>query len=106
MGEENSFCPIVNAMKLLGGKWKLPILFRLMGGQTRFSALASLIPDVSRKVLSEQLKQMEKDGLVHRKQFDQNPPKVEYSLTQHAQKLKPILEDLCRWNKSSMNPPE
>jgi DNA-binding HxlR family transcriptional regulator len=49
---------------------------------------------------------MEKDGLVHRKQFDQNPPKVEYSLTQHAQKLKPILEDLCRWNKSSMNPPE
>jgi DNA-binding HxlR family transcriptional regulator len=77
-----------------------------MGGQTRFSALASLIPDVSRKVLSEQLKQMEKDGLVHRKQFDQNPPKVEYSLTQHAQKLKPILEDLCRWNKSSMNPPE
>ena len=106
MGEENSCCPIVNAMKLLGGKWKLHILFRLMGGQTRFSALASLIHDVSRKVLSEQLKQMEKDGLVHRKQFDQNPPKVEYSLTQHAQKLKPILEDLCRWNKSSMNPPE
>jgi DNA-binding HxlR family transcriptional regulator len=76
MGEENSCCPIVKAMKLLGGKWKLPILFRLMGGQTRFSALASLIPDVSRKVLSEQLKQMEKDGLVHRKQFDQTHQKL------------------------------
>ena len=72
----------------------------------RFSALASLIPDVSREVLSEQLKQMEKDGLVHRKQFDQNPPKVEYYLTKHTQKLKPILNDLCRWNKSSKNPPE
>ena len=61
---------------------------------------------VSKLLRLRQLKQMEKDGLVHRKQFDESPPKVEYSLTQHAQKLKPILEDLCRWNKSSMNPPE
>jgi DNA-binding HxlR family transcriptional regulator len=66
--------------------------------------LASLIPNLSRKVLSEQLKQMEKDGLVHREEFDQSPPKVEYSLTKQARKLKPILEDLCQWNKSTTNP--
>ena len=94
-------CPIVNAMKILGGKWKLPILFRLMSGQKRFSTLANLIPSVSRKVLSDQLKQMEKDGLVVRREFQESPPKVEYSLTRRAKKLKPILEDLSDWNKSS-----
>ena len=104
MSLEKPFCPIVNAMKILGGKWKLPILFRLMSGQMRFSTLASLIPNLSRKVLSDQLKQMEKDGLVHREEFDQSPPKVEYSLTKQARKLKPILEDLCQWNKSTTNP--
>tara|TARA_A200000113_G_scaffold224161_2_gene241397 strand:+ start:534 stop:854 length:321 start_codon:yes stop_codon:yes gene_type:complete len=98
------FCPIVNAMKILGGKWKLPILFQLMSGQMRFSTLASSIPNLSRKVLSEQLKQMEKDGLVLREEFDQSPPKVEYSLTKHARKLKPILEYLYQWNKPALNP--
>ena len=97
----DSSCPIVNAMKILGGKWKLPILFRLMSGQKRFSTLSTLIPSVSRKVLSDQLKQMEKDGLVVRKRFEESPPKVEYSLTFRAKKLQPILEDLSDWNKSS-----
>ena len=72
-----------------------------MSGQKRFSTLANLIPSVSRKVLSDQLKQMEKDGLVVRREFQESPPKVEYSLTRRAKKLKPILEDLSNWNKSS-----
>ena len=65
----------------------------------RFSALSELIPTLSRKVLSDQLKQMEKDGLVIRKKYSQIPPKVEYSLTQHAIKLRPIIEFLSGWNK-------
>ena len=65
----------------------------------RFSALSELIPTLSRKVLSDQLKQMEKDGLVIRKKYSQIPPKVEYSLTKHAIKLRPIIEFLSGWNK-------
>jgi|TARA_A100001011_G_scaffold269912_1_gene279160 DNA-binding HxlR family transcriptional regulator len=86
-------------MKILGGKWKLPILHRLMDGKMRFSALSELIPSLSRKVLSDQLKQLEKDGLVIRKKYSQIPPKVEYSLTNQAIKLKPIIEFLSVWNK-------
>jgi len=97
--KKTSSCHITNVMKILGGKWKLPILHRLMDGKMRFSALSELIPSLSRKVLSDQLKQLEKDGLVIRKKYSQIPPKVEYSLTNQAIKLKPIIEFLSVWNK-------
>ena len=97
--KKTSSCHITNVMKILGGKWKLPILHRLMEGKMRFSALSELIPTLSRKVLSAQLKQLEKDGLVIRKKYSQIPPKVEYSLTQHAVKLRPIIEFLSGWNQ-------
>ena len=100
MDKENTYCcQITNVMKILGGKWKLPILFRLMDGKLRFSALADLIPSLSRKVLTDQLKQLEKDGLIVRKDYQEIPPKVEYSLTQKAMKLKPIIDFLSEWNK-------
>ena len=101
--KETSSCHITNVMKILGGKWKLPILYRLMEGKMRFSALSELIPNLSRKVLSDQLKQLEKDGLVIRKKYSQIPPKVEYSLTQHAVKLRPIIEFLSGWNQEISN---
>ena len=93
-------CPIANSMKILGGKWKLSILYLLMNGKMRFMALAKLLPLVSRKVLIDQLKQMEKDGLVVRTPFPESPPKVEYSLTRQAHQLKSILEELLEWNKN------
>ena len=101
--KKTSSCHITNVMKILGGKWKLPILHRLMEGKMRFSALSELIPTLSRKVLSAQLKQLEKDGLVIRKKYSQIPPKVEYSLTQHAVKLRPIIEFLSGWNEEISN---
>ncbi len=101
--KETSSCHITNVMKILGGKWKLPILQRLMEGKMRFSALSELIPTLSRKVLSAQLKQLEKDGLVIRKKYSQIPPKVEYSLTHHAVKLRPIIEFLSGWNQEISN---
>ena len=101
--KKTSSCHITNVMKILGGKWKLPILYRLMEGKMRFSALSELIPNLSRKVLSDQLKQLEKDGLVIRKKYSQIPPKVEYSLTQHAVKLRPIIEFLSGWNQEISN---
>lgn len=97
--KKTSSCHITNVMKILGGKWKLPILYRLMEGKMRFSALSELIPNLSRKVLSDQLKQLEKDGLVIRKKYSQIPPRVEYSLTKHAVKLRPIIDFLSGWNQ-------
>ena len=102
--ELNNSCPISNAMQILGGKWKIIILSRLMDGKLRFGELAYMIPLISGKVLGDQLKEMERDGLVLRQQFNETPPqKVEYSLTEGAIQLKKILQDLCDWqNKHSL----
>lgn len=97
--QECNQCPITNAMKILGGKWKMPILQRLMGGYLRFSELLNNIPFISSKVLSGQLKEMQKDGLVERVQHNEVPLRVEYSLTKDAIQLKKILEDLSSWEK-------
>ena len=101
--EANNSCPISSAMQILGGKWKIIILSRLMNGKLRFGELLSMIPLISGKVLGGQLKEMEQDGLVLRQQYNEIPPKVEYSLTESAIQLKKILQDLCDWqNKRSL----
>ena len=90
-------------MQILGGKWKIIILSRLMDGKLRFGELTSMIPLIFGKVLGDQLKEMVRDGLVLRQQFNETPPKVEYSLTEGAIQLKKILQDLCDWqNKHSL----
>jgi len=96
--ELNNICPISSAMQILGGKWKIIILSRLMDGKLRFGELSSMIPLISGKVLGDQLKEMERDGLVLRQQFIEIPPKVEYSLTEGAIQLKKILQD---WQKKT-----
>ena len=73
--ELNNSCPISNAMQILGGKWKIIILSRLMDGKLRFGELAYMIPLISGKVLGDQLKEMERDGLVLRQQFNETPQK-------------------------------
>tara|TARA_B100001123_G_C15190667_1_gene979235 strand:+ start:551 stop:880 length:330 start_codon:yes stop_codon:yes gene_type:complete len=89
---------VSEALKLLEGRWKLLILFQLFGGQVlRFSQLERAIPDVTQKMLSQQLRQLEKDGLVHRVSYPQVPPKVEYSLTEWGQALCPALDALLTW---------
>jgi DNA-binding HxlR family transcriptional regulator len=101
--ESKNSCSISRAMQILGGKWKIIILSRLMDGKLRFGELSSMIPLISGKVLGDQLKEMERDGLVLREQFNQIPPRVEYSLTEGAIQLKKILQDLCDWqNKHSL----
>ena len=72
--ESNNSCSISRAMQILGGKWKIIILSRLMDGKLRFGELSSMIPLISGKVLGDQLKEMERDGLVLREQFNQIPP--------------------------------
>jgi DNA-binding HxlR family transcriptional regulator len=84
--------------RLLEGRWKLVILFHLFGGQVqRFSDLEKLIPGISQKMLAQQLRQLEADGIVERKQYPQVPPKVEYRMTEWGQCLCPALDALLKW---------
>jgi DNA-binding HxlR family transcriptional regulator len=89
---------VEQALKMIDGRWKLVILFRLFGGKLlRFSELERAIPDVSQKMLAQQLRQLEKDGIVRRRVHHQVPPKVEYSLTAWGQALCPALDALLTW---------
>ena len=89
---------IETALRLLEGRWKLVILFHLFGGRTqRFSELERAIPAITQKMLGQQLRQLEKDGLVLRTVYAQVPPKVDYQLTPWGQELCPALDAILRW---------
>ena len=89
---------VEQALKIIEGRWKLIILFHLFGGKLlRFSELERAIPAVSQKMLIQQLRQLEKDGVVRRVVHHQVPPKVEYGLTEWGQALCPALDALLRW---------
>jgi DNA-binding HxlR family transcriptional regulator len=94
----NSHCPFTRAIGTIGNKWK-PIIIDVIGTRTtRFGQLAAIIPIISRKVLTEQLKELEGDGLVERVAFSEMPPRVEYKLTEKGLAFLPILEDIKQWN--------
>ena len=89
---------VEEALKVVDGRWKLVILFHLFGGKVlRFSELERAIPAVSQKMLIQQLRQLERDGMVQRIVHPQIPPKVEYSLTPWGQSLCPALDALLKW---------
>jgi DNA-binding HxlR family transcriptional regulator len=89
---------VEHVLKFLEGRWKLAIMFQLFGGKVlRFSDLERAIPAVSQKMLAQQLRQMEADGIVRRLVHPQVPPKVEYSLTDWGQSLCPVLDALLKW---------
>ncbi len=87
-----------DVIKLLERRWKLLLLFHLFDGKVqRYSDFEKLIPQISQKMLSQQLKQLEADGIVHRTVYPQVPPKVEYRLTEWGQALCPALDALLHW---------
>jgi DNA-binding HxlR family transcriptional regulator len=89
---------VENVLKILEGRWKLVILFHLFGGKVlRFSELERAIPAISQKMLIQQLRHLETDGIVRRTLYPQVPPKVEYCLTNWGQKLCPALDALLKW---------
>lgn len=88
----------------LGGKWKLAIIYNLRNRKLRFGQLATRIDGVSRKVLTDHLKQMENDGLIKRESFKETPPRVEYSLTHASQELEPVLVAIDFWVNNLENP--
>ena len=90
-------CPAESALDVIGGRWKILILYRLFERPHRFSELKRALRNCTQKMLIQQLREMEADGLVRRKVFAQVPPKVEYSLTERGLSLRPVVEAMCRW---------
>lgn len=94
----NSNCPFTRAIGTISNKWK-PIIINVMGTRTiRFGQLASIIPHISRKVLTEQLKEMEEDGILERIAYKELPPRVDYKLSEKGLAFLPILESIKEWN--------
>lgn len=93
-------CPVETTLMLIGNKWKVLILRDLMNGTMRFGELKKSIGQISQKVLTAQLRDMEEKGLVSRKVYAEVPPRVEYTLTETGYSLKPVLDALWTWGEN------
>ncbi|WP_425428305.1 winged helix-turn-helix transcriptional regulator [Bosea psychrotolerans] len=91
--------PAERALKIIAGRWKAIILYHLYEGPRRLSELRKLVPDISQKVLIQQLREMEEHQLVRREIFRQVPPRVDYSATTLGRSLEPVLLALCDWGR-------
>lgn len=91
--------PVEASLDVIGGKWKVVILCHLMKGKKRTSELKRLMPEITQKMLTQQLKELQEDNIVNREVFNQVPPKVEYSLTEYGWSLKEVLDLLCCWGE-------
>ena len=95
-----SILPVRDALEVLSGKWKLPIIISLMFGNKRFSQIAKEIPNITDKMLSKELRDLEANCLVKRKVYDSIPVVVEYSLTEYGHTLRPVIEVLRGWGET------
>ena len=94
---KNFICSLDAAMYMIGGKWKLFIIWNLKDGKKRFGQLRKLIPAITQKMLIQQIRELERDNIVNRKVYAEVPPKVEYSLTKNGNSLIPTITGMCLW---------
>jgi len=95
--DELPFCPVATTVDLIGNKWKLLIMRELLTGTKRFNEMHKAITGISQKVLTENLRKMEEDGIIDRKVYAVVPPKVEYSLSELGDSLRPIIDSMSDW---------
>lgn len=95
----NRACPVEVTLSVIGGKWKGVVLYHLQNKPLRFNELRRLIPDVTQRILTLQLRELEEDGVIHREVYPVVPPKVEYSLTPFGATLSPIILAMRQWGK-------
>jgi DNA-binding HxlR family transcriptional regulator len=90
-------CGVQTTLSVIEGHWKLPILFRLLDGTRRFGELRRHLPAATQRMLTLHLRELERDGLIHREVYREVPPKVEYSLTEMGRSLEPLLRFMSQW---------
>lgn len=90
-------CPVTATLSVIGGRWKPILLWTLSSGSKRFGQLDAIITGISRKILTEQLKDLEANGLITRTQYNETPPRVEYALSERGKTLKPLLKAMGEW---------
>lgn len=95
----HAYCPAIETIALIGGRWKVIILHVLSKNPRRFGEINVRVPSISRKVLTEQLRELEADGLISRKPYKELPRKVAYALTPYGESLCPLLAYIAAWNK-------
>jgi len=100
VAKANYYCPVEVTLEVIGGKWKCVILWWLRRGTKRFGELKQLIPEITPQVLTQQLRELEADRLIHREAYREAPPRVEYSLTAYGETIRPITELMCDWGKT------
>lgn len=92
-------CPVSRCMRVIGGKWKIIILYALGNGANRFGILQKTIPNISKQMLTTQLRELEKDKIIRRTIFPEIPPRVEYDITPLGKTLFPIIEAMDTWGR-------
>ncbi len=91
--------PMELTLEVVGGKWKSLLVYHLLDAPLRFSELRRQVPGITEKMLTQQLRELERDGIVSRTVFPEVPPRVEYVATEHGRTLKPVLEAMCHWGR-------
>jgi DNA-binding HxlR family transcriptional regulator len=94
-------CGVQTTLSVIEGHWKLPILFRLLDGTRRFGELRKHLPAATQRMLTLHLRELERDGLIHREVYREIPPKVEYSLTELGRSLEPLLRFMSEWGHAN-----
>lgn len=95
--KETKECPVEFTLEVIGGKWKCVILWHVQHRVRRFGELRRLIPGATQKMLTTQLRELERDGLIARRIYPEIPPKVEYSMTAYGKTVSPMLAVMCKW---------
>lgn len=101
--EELPECPVATTVQLIGNKWKLLIIRNLLASPQRFTEMRKSIPGISQKVLTDNLRSLEEDGLINREVFAEAPPRVVYSLSELGDSLRPIINAMQEWGTNYKN---
>lgn len=91
--------PVEVTLEVIGGKWKSVLVYHILQQPLRFSELKRLVPDITEKMLTQQLRELERDGVLSRTVYAEVPPRVDYRTTEHGASLQPVLEAMCVWGR-------